>query len=90
MTVPIVTLLVISFIWATLRRFILGQKLFYPDKDHFHHRLLKLGYSHRRAVLVLYGITICLGCLAFMMVNIAGYQLKAGHFCNQAHEHTHI
>ncbi|MCK5545064.1 MAG: undecaprenyl/decaprenyl-phosphate alpha-N-acetylglucosaminyl 1-phosphate transferase [Desulfobulbaceae bacterium] len=58
-------------IWATLRRFILGQKLFYPDRDHFHHRLLKLGYSHRRAVLVLYGITIGLGCLAFMMVNIA-------------------
>jgi len=52
-------------IWSAIRRFILGQRLFYPDKDHFHHRLLKLGYSKQWAVMLLYGITICLGAMAF-------------------------
>lgn len=46
--------------WATLRRFLLGRGLFQADSDHFHHRLLKLGFSHRRAVLLLYGATIFL------------------------------
>ena len=36
-------------IWSTARRFIFGQRLFMPDRDHFHHRLLRLGYTHRRA-----------------------------------------
>jgi UDP-GlcNAc:undecaprenyl-phosphate GlcNAc-1-phosphate transferase len=27
---------------------------FAPDKQHLHHRLLELGHSHRRAVLLLY------------------------------------
>lgn len=55
--------------WATARRFILGQRLFRPDNDHFHHRLLRLGYTHRRAVLVLYGITIGMGLLSLLLVH---------------------
>ena len=30
--------------------------MFLPDKEHLHHRLLYVGLSHRRAVLVLYGV----------------------------------
>ena len=28
-----------------------------PDKDHLHHRLLKLGYSHQTTVLIIYAIS---------------------------------
>jgi len=56
-------------LWATVRRFMLGQRLFHPDKEHFHHRLLKIGYTHRRAVLTLYGFTIGMGVLALVIVN---------------------
>lgn len=55
--------------WATARRFILGQRLFRPENAHFHHRLLRLGYTHRRAVLVLYGITIGMGLLSLLLVH---------------------
>jgi UDP-GlcNAc:undecaprenyl-phosphate/decaprenyl-phosphate GlcNAc-1-phosphate transferase len=47
--VPIVDLLL-----AVFRRVRHGQSPFSPDKQHLHHRLLKLGHSHRRAVLLLY------------------------------------
>ncbi len=70
--IPIIALGVplLDTVWATVRRFIVGQKLFKADKNHFHHRLLALGYSQRRAVLILYAITLFLGFVAFMMVNV--------------------
>ena len=30
--------------------------VFRPDREHLHHRLIDVGLSHRRAVLVLYGV----------------------------------
>lgn len=45
---------------SIVRRFLSGKPLFAPDRDHIHHRLLKLGLSHRQAVLVLYGA--CASC----------------------------
>ncbi|MCP4667348.1 MAG: undecaprenyl/decaprenyl-phosphate alpha-N-acetylglucosaminyl 1-phosphate transferase [Deltaproteobacteria bacterium] len=56
-------------VWATIRRFLLGQGLFRPDSDHFHHRLLRLGYTHHRVVLFLYGATIVLGLLSLTLVH---------------------
>jgi UDP-GlcNAc:undecaprenyl-phosphate GlcNAc-1-phosphate transferase len=40
--------------WAILRRLWSGRAVFGPDKYHFHHRLIQIGNSHRRAVLVMY------------------------------------
>lgn len=70
--IPIIAMGVplLDTVWATIRRFIRGQKLFYPDNDHFHHRLLKMGYSHKRAVVILYAITIFLGILALLTINV--------------------
>lgn len=48
--------------------FFKGFNLFKADKDHMHHRLLKLGYSHKKAVIILYGICIALSMLAFFAV----------------------
>ena len=42
-----------------------GRSPFSPDKQHLHHRLLELGHSQRRAVLLMYGWT---GLLAFTAV----------------------
>ena len=39
---------------------------FAPDRGHFHHRLLDVGLSHAQAVLLIYGVTIVLGVLAFV------------------------
>jgi UDP-GlcNAc:undecaprenyl-phosphate GlcNAc-1-phosphate transferase len=32
------------------------REVFMPDRGHIHHRLLEMGLSHRRAVVVLYGV----------------------------------
>lgn len=59
---------------APIRRFCLGQKLFQPDRSHVHHKLLQMGFSQRKAVLVMYFITICLGLFSLMIVNMRNEQ----------------
>jgi UDP-GlcNAc:undecaprenyl-phosphate/decaprenyl-phosphate GlcNAc-1-phosphate transferase len=36
------------------RRFLKGEPIFRADRDHIHHRLLRLGFSPRKAVFILY------------------------------------
>jgi UDP-GlcNAc:undecaprenyl-phosphate GlcNAc-1-phosphate transferase len=44
----------VDLMLAVIRRVAKGRSPFAPDKQHLHHRLLELGHSHRRAVLLLY------------------------------------
>ncbi len=44
----------IDIIWAVTRRLLRGQSPFHADAGHLHHRLLRRGHSHTKAVLVLY------------------------------------
>lgn len=43
--------------FAILRRLINRQPVMKADRGHLHHRLVDKGYSHKRAVLTLYGIS---------------------------------
>lgn len=69
--IPIIALGVpiLDTVWAPFRRFLLGRRMFSPDGEHLHHRLLKLGFSQRLAVLTIYGITIGAGIIAIVMVH---------------------
>jgi UDP-GlcNAc:undecaprenyl-phosphate GlcNAc-1-phosphate transferase len=49
MFVPMLDLLL-----AIVRRTRAGRSAFSPDKMHLHHRLLQIGHSHRRVVLLIY------------------------------------
>ncbi len=44
-----------------------GRSVFEADRDHVHHRLLKLGINHRNAVLTLYGVSAAAGCAALLV-----------------------
>jgi UDP-GlcNAc:undecaprenyl-phosphate/decaprenyl-phosphate GlcNAc-1-phosphate transferase len=57
--IPIVILAVpiSDTIFAIIRRIINKQPLSAPDKFHMHHCFLRLGYSHRTSVLIIYGIS---------------------------------
>ncbi|HAA10033.1 MAG TPA: undecaprenyl-phosphate alpha-N-acetylglucosaminyl 1-phosphate transferase, partial [Syntrophomonas sp.] len=46
------------------RRIYKRAPIFMPDKDHLHHRLMALGMSHRRSVLIIYGISAFFGGVA--------------------------
>jgi UDP-GlcNAc:undecaprenyl-phosphate GlcNAc-1-phosphate transferase len=52
--VAVLALPFVDLLLAIIRRVARGQSPFAPDKQHLHHRLLELGHSHRRAVLLLY------------------------------------
>ncbi|MBI4323490.1 MAG: undecaprenyl/decaprenyl-phosphate alpha-N-acetylglucosaminyl 1-phosphate transferase, partial [Candidatus Omnitrophica bacterium] len=57
--------------WLALLRRLLGRRsVFRADKYHLHHRLLKMGLSHRQVVLFLYLVSGYLSCVAFMFVLI--------------------
>ncbi len=53
---PIAVLAVpfVDLVLAIIRRVRRGQSPFAPDKEHLHHRMLEIGHTHRRAVLLLY------------------------------------
>jgi UDP-GlcNAc:undecaprenyl-phosphate GlcNAc-1-phosphate transferase len=53
---------------AVWRRTNQGKSPFAPDKQHLHHRLLELGHSHRRAVLIMY---FWVGLLASCVIELA-------------------
>jgi UDP-GlcNAc:undecaprenyl-phosphate GlcNAc-1-phosphate transferase len=44
----------IDAVWAFVRRTVSGQGFHTPDKNHIHHRLMRLGHGHRRTVVILW------------------------------------
>lgn len=69
--IPVIALGVplMDTLWAPLRRFMNGQSIFQADNKHIHHRLVRLGLTHRRAVLALYFLTVLLGIASMFLVH---------------------
>jgi len=55
--------------FAIIRRIIKGQSPMAPDRGHFHHRLLDLGFSQQQAVFIIYLISGFLGMIAVIMTS---------------------
>ncbi len=58
--IPILILAIPIFdtVLAICRRLLKGEKIMAPDKEHFHHQLLKMKFSVPTTVLIIYGIDI--------------------------------
>jgi UDP-GlcNAc:undecaprenyl-phosphate GlcNAc-1-phosphate transferase len=56
---------------AVVRRVLVSSSIMAPDRHHIHHRLIALGLSHRRAVLVLYVACLLLNVAAVFSVRAA-------------------
>ena len=54
--IPIVVLALpfLDVMFAIARRIRRGRPVTHPDKEHIHHRLMDIGHSHRKAVLLMY------------------------------------
>lgn len=82
---PVIVLVGIVFIpsldllMAVVRRTRAGTSPFSPDKMHLHHRLLQVGHSHRRSVLLVYlwVAVIAFGAVALALVPRTGLVLAA-------------
>ncbi|MEY8700805.1 glycosyltransferase family 4 protein [Streptococcus ferus] len=55
---------------AIIRRTLSGKKFYEPDNMHLHHRLLAMGFTHRGAVLVVYGIAMFFS-LVSLLLNVS-------------------
>ena len=53
---------------AIIRRLLKGQNIGKPDKEHFHHQLLKMKFSPRTTILIIYSITILFSAVSVFFV----------------------
>ena len=69
MLIPIIALglPIMDTLLAMIRRFVRGRSMFSADREHIHHKLLALGYTQRRAVLMLYALCVFLGAVSLAM-----------------------
>lgn len=69
--IPVIVLAVPIFdtLFAILRRTLNKQNIMKADNKHIHYQLLSAGYSHRKSVLILYGISAIFGALAIIFSN---------------------
>jgi len=65
--VLVLALPILDTLFAMLRRFIKGKPIMQADRGHLHHRLIDAGYSQRRAVVVLYGLSAIAGVIAIVI-----------------------
>lgn len=78
----VLVLPLLDLVLAVFRRTRKGRSPFAPDKQHLHHRLLEMGHSQRRTVLLMYGWTAVVAgtalALAFVPVAYAVLILVLG------------
>ena len=69
-SVPVVSfgLPILDTMIAIIRRFLNGRPLFSADRQHIHHKLMDMGYSHRQVVVLLYGVSALCGLLALFLL----------------------
>jgi UDP-GlcNAc:undecaprenyl-phosphate GlcNAc-1-phosphate transferase len=63
---------------AVTRRTRAGRSPFAPDKQHLHHRLLEIGHSHRRAVVVMWIWTALVAFGVVVVALVGGWQSMVG------------
>jgi UDP-GlcNAc:undecaprenyl-phosphate GlcNAc-1-phosphate transferase len=53
---------------SVIRRFISGRPVFTADREHIHHKLLQLGFSHRQVVITLYAVSALFALLSLFLL----------------------
>ncbi len=53
---------------SVLRRLLSGKSVFVADRGHIHHKLLQLGMSHRKVVIVLYAVSAVFALLSLFLL----------------------
>ena len=59
-------------LFAIVRRIVHGKSLkavITPDAEHLHHKMLKLGFTQKQAVLIMYGISAIFGMFAVILMD---------------------
>ena len=62
---------ILDTVWAIIRRTKKGKSfkaIFQADRGHLHHRLMRMGFTQKQAVTIMYGITAALGMFAIIFI----------------------
>lgn len=70
LVIPVLILAIPIFdtLFAILRRVLKGENIGTPDKEHFHHQLLKLRFSPRVSILIIYFISLMFSAISILYV----------------------
>lgn len=60
---------IVDTLYAIARRAVKGVNPLKGDKEHIHHRLLRLGLSHKQAVMLICGVSVVFGVIAFLLTS---------------------
>ncbi len=68
--IPVVScgLPILETLLSILRRLISGRPIFTADREHIHHKLLAMGFSHRQVVTVLYAVSAVFAMLSLFLL----------------------
>ena len=68
--IPVVSfgLPILETLLSVLRRLISGRPIFTADREHIHHKLLQMGFSHRQVVIVLYAVSAVFAMLSLFLL----------------------
>jgi UDP-GlcNAc:undecaprenyl-phosphate/decaprenyl-phosphate GlcNAc-1-phosphate transferase len=68
--IPVVSfgLPILETLLSILRRLIGGRPIFTADREHIHHKLLQMGFSHRQVVIVLYAVSAIFAMLSLFLL----------------------
>ena len=68
--IPVVSfgLPILETLLSILRRLIGGRPIFSADREHIHHKLLQMGFSHRQVVIVLYAVSAVFAMLSLFLL----------------------
>jgi hypothetical protein len=68
--IPVVSfgLPILETLISILRRLISGRPILTADREHIHHRLLQMGFSHRQVVIVLYAVSAIFAMLSLFLL----------------------
>lgn len=68
--IPVVSfgLPILETLLSILRRLISGRPIFTADREHIHHKLLQMGFSHRQVVMVLYAVSALFALLSLFLL----------------------
>jgi UDP-GlcNAc:undecaprenyl-phosphate GlcNAc-1-phosphate transferase len=68
--IPVVSfgLPILETLLSILRRLISGRPIFTADREHIHHKLLQMGFTHRQVVIVLYAVSAIFAMLSLFLL----------------------
>lgn len=71
--IPVVVLAVPIFdtLFAIIRRTKNKQSISSPDNKHIHYQLLRVGFTHRQSVLIMYTFSVIFGILAILFAKVS-------------------